>query len=76
MPEIICPECGKRLFHENETTLKIEETVHSKFCRKKEGETHSYMHRDPAHMETFDSERENDRYFKKIITTTYLKIIS
>ncbi len=60
MPEIICPDCGKRLFHENETTLKSEETIHSKFCRKKEGETHSYMHRDPAHMETFDSEREND----------------
>ena len=60
MPEIICPDCGKRLFHENETTLKIEETIHSKFCRKAVGETHSYMHRDPAHMETFDSEREND----------------
>ena len=60
MPEIICPDCGKRLFHENETTLKIEETVHSKFCRKKEGETHSFMHRDPAHMQTFDAEREND----------------
>ena len=25
------------IFHENETTLKIEETIHSKFCRKKEG---------------------------------------
>ncbi len=60
MPEIICPDCGKRLFHENETTLKIEETVHSKFCRKKYGETQSFMHRDPEHMETFDSEREND----------------
>ena len=60
MPEIICPDCGKRIFHENETTLKIEETIHSKFCRKKEGETHSYMHRDPAHMQTFDAEREND----------------
>ncbi|RNJ79558.1 MAG: hypothetical protein EB829_01780 [Nitrosopumilus sp. H8] len=60
MPEFICDECGKRLFHENETTLKIQETVHSKFCRKKEGQTHSYMHRDPAHMDTFDSEREKD----------------
>ena len=60
MPEIICPDCGKRLFHENETTLKVEETIHSKFCRKKEGETKSYMHRDPAHMQTFDVEREND----------------
>ena len=60
MPESTCPDCGKRLYHENETTLKIQETIHSKFCRKQEGETHSYMHRDPAHMETFDAEREND----------------
>ena len=60
MPEFTCPDCGKHLFHENETTLKIEETIHSKFCRKIEGETHSFMHRDLAHMETFDSEREND----------------
>ena len=59
MPESTCPDCGKRLYHENETTLKIQETIHSKFCRK-EGGTHSYMHRDPAHMETFDAEREND----------------
>ncbi len=59
MPEFTCPECGKRLFHENETTLKVEETIHSKFCRK-EGGTHSYMHRDPQHMSTFDPEREND----------------
>ncbi len=60
MPELTCPNCGKRLFHENETTLKVEETIHSKFCRKAKGETHSFMHRDPRHMETFDSEREND----------------
>lgn len=60
MPEFICPDCGKRLFHENQTTLDIEKTIHGKFCRKAEGETHSFMHRDPAHMETFDAEREND----------------
>jgi len=24
------------------------------------GESHSFMHRDLAHMSTFDSEREND----------------
>ena len=60
MPEITCEECGKRLFHENEVTLKIQETIHSKFCRKKIGETHSFMHRDSAHMSTFDPEREND----------------
>lgn len=60
MPEIICEDCGKRLFHENEDTLKVEQAIHEKFCRKKEGETHSYMHRDPSHMATFDSEREYD----------------
>lgn len=60
MPETICEDCGKRLFHENETTLKIEETIHKKFCRKKMGETHSYMHRDAAHADTFDSERTSD----------------
>lgn len=60
MPEFTCPDCGKRIFHENETTLKVQETIHSKFCRGDGGETHSYMHRDPAHMQTFDSEREND----------------
>ncbi len=60
MPEFTCPDCGKHLFHENEITLKIEETIHSKFCRKIQGETHSFMHRDLAHMKTFDSEREND----------------
>lgn len=60
MPELTCPECGIRLFHENEDTLKIQETIHEKFCRKKIGETYSFMHRDIAHMNTFDSEREND----------------
>jgi hypothetical protein len=60
MPELTCPDCGKRLFHENEDTLKIQETIHEKFCRKKMGETQSYMHRDYTHMSTFDSERETD----------------
>ncbi|MBT4216768.1 MAG: hypothetical protein HOE24_04490, partial [Nitrosopumilus sp.] len=42
------------------TTLEVEKKIHSQFCRKIKGETHSYMHRDLAHMETFDVEREND----------------
>ena len=41
-------------------TFSEEKKVHSKFCRKEVGKTHSFMHRDLAHMETFDSEREND----------------
>jgi len=60
MPEFTCPDCGVHLFHENDVTLKIQETVHEKFCRKKNGETHSFMHRESGHMNTFDSEREND----------------
>ncbi len=60
MPEMICPDCEIRIFHENQTTLDIQVKIHSKFCRKKKGETHSYMHRDLDHMETFDSERAND----------------
>ena len=60
MPEILCPDCGKRLFHENEDTLKIEESIHKKFCRKKPGENQSYMHREKLGENPFDSERETD----------------
>ena len=67
MPEAICKDCGKRLFHENETTLKIEEAIHKKFCRKTEGETHSYMHQDYEHQSTFDTERENDTQGKPVL---------
>ena len=67
MPEIICQDCGKRLYHENETTLKIDESVHKKFCRKQENEIHSYMHRDSSHQATFDTERENDLSGKPIL---------
>lgn len=35
MPEFVCPECGKKLFHENETTLTAEKAVHAKFCPAK-----------------------------------------
>lgn len=67
MPEIICQDCGIRIFHENETTLKIEESVHKKFCRKKEGEIHSFMHRDSTHQETYDEERQSDMSGKPIL---------
>lgn len=60
VPEIICPECGKRLYHENETTLKIEESVHKKFCRKEDGQDGSYMHRSITDNEPIDSERATD----------------
>ena len=67
MPEIICPDCGKRLFHENEDTLKIEENIHKKFCRKNEGDTHSYMHRERPDEGPMDSERENDVKGKPVL---------
>lgn len=67
MPEIICEDCGKKMFHENADTLKIEENIHKKFCRKKEGETYSYMHRDPEHMSTFDEERHADEKGKPLL---------
>ncbi len=60
MPDLICPDCGKRLFHENETTLKVMQNICSKFCVDQKGEHHSYMHREPGHMQAFDPEREND----------------
>jgi len=60
MPELICPACGKRLFHENQDTLKIEESIHKKFCREEEGKTSSYMHREFFGEKPMDSEREKD----------------
>jgi len=67
MPERICPDCGKRMFHENEDTLKIEESVHKKFCRKKDGATESYMHREKAEQASMDSERSTDNEDKQIL---------
>ncbi len=67
LPEIIYEDCGKRIFHENETTLKIEEAVHKKFCRKAEGRDFIYMHKDTAHQDTLDSERANDEKDKPIL---------
>ena len=63
MPEIICEDCGKILFHENHDTLKIEK----KFCRKKEGETQSYMHRERSDQSSMDAERQTDQEGKPII---------
>ena len=67
MPEALCPDCGKRMFHENEDTLKIEESIHSKFCRKKEGDIHSYMHREKSEQKSMDSERATDGAGKPVL---------
>jgi len=60
MPEIVCAACGKRMYHENEATLKVEEAVHKKFCRKADGASHSYMHRAAHADEPLDAERASD----------------
>ncbi len=67
MPEIICQDCGKRMFHENEDTLKMEDSIHKKFCRKKEGATESYMHREKAEQSSMDSERSVDNEGKAVL---------
>lgn len=66
MPEIICQDCGKRMFHENEDTLKVEEAIHKKFCRKKEGASESYMHREEGQA-SIDDERSMDMDGKPIL---------
>ena len=67
MIEFICPDCGKRLFHENETTLNIEKGVHAKFCRKPPGATKSFMHRGPNENDPIDKERAFDNEGKPIL---------
>ena len=67
MPEIICPDCGKRMFHENEDTLKMEDSIHKKFCRKKVRATESYMHREKTEQTSMDSERDTDNEGKPVL---------
>jgi hypothetical protein len=67
MPEIICPDCGKRMFHENEDTLKMEDSIHKKFCRNKEGATESYMHREKTEQASMDPERSTDNDGKAVL---------
>ena len=57
MPEFIEEETGRRLYHENETTLDIEKEIAKKFVPKKGEVTSSYMHRDMDEEEPFDVDR-------------------
>ena len=41
MPDFVDEKTGKRIFHENEITLKIQQAVEKKFATKG-----SFMHRD------------------------------
>ena len=60
MPEFVEEETGRRLFHENETTLEIEKAIAKKFVPKKGDVTSSYMHRDMDEEEPFDVDRATD----------------
>ncbi|MDA0756638.1 MAG: hypothetical protein O3C04_00845 [Crenarchaeota archaeon] len=60
MPEFIEEETGRRLYHENETTLDIEKEIAKKFIPKKGVVTSSYMHRDMDEEEPFDVDRAID----------------
>ena len=60
MPEFIEDETGRRLYHENETTLEIEKTIAKKFVPKKGEPTSSYMHRELGEEEAYDVDRSTD----------------
>jgi len=60
MPDFICENCGRREFHENEDTLKMMIKIHGEFCRKREGQDHSFMHRDDVSEDPMDTERAAD----------------
>ena len=60
MPEFVEEETGRRLYHENETTLEIEKAIAKKFVPKKGDLTSSYMHRDMDEEEPFDVDRAVD----------------
>jgi len=62
MPESIDEKTGKRFFHENEITLKIQETVEKKFNTKG-----SFMHRDFDDDHPYDAERAVDGEGKPIL---------
>ena len=60
MPDFICENCGRREFHENEDTLKMMIKIHEEFCRKREGQDQSFMHRDDVSDDPMDTERATD----------------
>ena len=60
MPEFIEEETGRRLYHENETTLNIEKEIAKKFAPKKGEISSSYMHRDMNEEEPYDVDRAID----------------
>ena len=62
MPEIVDEKTGKRIFHENDTTLKIHQTIEKKFDTKD-----SFMHRDFDDDQPYDAKRAADEEGKSIL---------
>ena len=60
MHEHVDEKTGKRLYHENETTLNIEKAILAKFEPKSGKGPSSYMHRDMDEEEPFDVDRAVD----------------
>ena len=62
MPEFVDEKTGKRIFHENETTLKAQQTVEKKFESKG-----SFMHRDFDDDKPYDTKRAVDEEGKPFL---------
>ena len=62
MPDFVDEKTGKRIFHENEITLKIQQTVEKKFATKG-----SFMHRDFDDDQPYDAKRAADEEGKPIL---------
>ena len=62
MPDFVDEKTGKRIFHENEITLKIQQTVEKKFATKG-----SFMHRDFDDDQPYDAKRAVDDDGKPIL---------
>ena len=62
MPEFVDEKTGKRIYHENEITLKIQQTIEKKF-----GTKGSFMHRDFDDDKPYDTKRAVDEEGKPIL---------
>ena len=62
MPEIVDEKTGERVFHENETTLKIQHAIEKKFETKG-----SFMHRDFDDDQPYDAKRAVDEDGKSLV---------
>ena len=62
MPEFVDEKTGKRIYHENEITLKIQQAIEKKFETKG-----SFMHRDLDDDKPYDTKRAVDGEGKPIL---------